>query len=118
MEQVLKITDADGVVLTDDVVSVTASSTLTLTGGATTISSTSGALTLSGASVGFDGTINRVGFFGISGVATRPSSSGVTTGSLPNTDATDATFTGGVGSTAYTVGDIVKILKAYGLLES
>jgi hypothetical protein len=48
---VLKITDGDGVVLTDDAVSVTGSSALVLSGGTTTVSSTSGLLTLEGASI-------------------------------------------------------------------
>lgn len=70
------------------------------------------------AEVVFDGTITQVGFFGTSGVSTRPSPVQETVGSLLNSDATDATYTGGTGSAAYTVGDIVKILKSYGLLEN
>jgi len=70
------------------------------------------------AEVVFDGTITKVGFFGVSGVTSRPSPVGETVGSSLNTDATDATFTGGTGPAAYTVGDIVKILKSYGLLEN
>jgi|EP01043_Picozoa_sp_COSAG02_P005603 hypothetical protein len=65
-----------------------------------------------------DGTITKVGFFGTSGVSTPPSPTQVTSGSVANSDATTATFTGGTGSAAYTVGDVVKILKSYGLLES
>ena len=65
-----------------------------------------------------DGTITKVGFFGISGIQNPPSPTQVTSGSIANSDATTATFTGGTGSATYTVGDIVKILKAYGLLEN
>jgi hypothetical protein len=49
---VLKITDADGVVMTDDAVSVTGTTMLSLSGGATTVRSTSGALTLESVSTG------------------------------------------------------------------
>lgn len=50
----------------------------------------------------------------------QPSSTGETSGvtagaGTPVTD--DATFTGGVGSTAYTISDIVKHLKNLGLLQ-
>ena len=63
-----------------------------------------------------DGTITKVGFYGTDGVATRPSPTLETTGSS-GADAQSATFTGNLGTTEYTVGDIVKILKTYGLLE-
>ena len=64
-----------------------------------------------------DGTISKVGFFGTDGVDTRPLPTGETTGSS-GADAQTATFTGNFGDTEYTVGDIVKILKVYGLLQS
>jgi hypothetical protein len=70
------------------------------------------------AAVHFYGSINRVGFFGANVVSSQPSPTQTTTGSTANSDATTATFTGGTGSTTYTVGDVVKILKEYGLLES
>lgn len=59
---------------------------------------------------------DTLAFFGSSG-ASRPTPSQLTTGSTANADATDATFTGDDGSTAYTVGDLVKIFKGYGLLK-
>lgn len=50
----------------------------------------------------------------------QPSSTGETSGVTAGTGTSindDATFTGGVGSTAYTVSDIVKHLKNLGLLQ-
>lgn len=61
-----------------------------------------------------------VGFFGKSPVA-RTSSSGDITGFSAGSGTaskSDSTWTGASGSTAYTVGDIVTILKAYGLIAS
>jgi hypothetical protein len=49
----------------------------------------------------------------------QPASSGETSGVTPGAGTPvndDATFTGGVGTTAYTVSDIVKHLKNLGLL--
>jgi hypothetical protein len=61
---------------------------------------------------------DKVGFFGQDPVA-QPSSAGETTGFTAGAGTganDDSTFTGNVGSTAYTVGDIVKHLKNLGLL--
>lgn len=61
-----------------------------------------------------------VGFFGATAVA-QPSSVGQTAGFTAGAGTTakdDSTYTGGTGSKAYTVGDIVKHLKALGLLAA
>lgn len=53
--------------------------------------------------------------------AAQPSSTGETTGFTAGSGTAakdDSTFTGNVGSTAYTVGDIVKHLKNLGLIKS
>ena len=68
--------------------------------------------------VDFYGPINRVGFFGQPVVSSRPAPTQTVSGSVAGSDATTARFTGGIGLVQYTVGDIVKILKEYGLLES
>ncbi len=57
-------------------------------------------------------------FFGATPIA-QPSSAGETTGFTAGSGTganDDSTFTGNVGSTAYTIGDIVKHLKNIGLL--
>lgn len=59
-----------------------------------------------------------IGFFGATPIV-QPSSAGEATGFTAGTGtaANDvSTFTGNVGSTAYTVGDIVKHLKNLGLI--
>lgn len=65
-----------------------------------------------------DGT--SIAFFGAAPVA-QPSTTGTTTGFTAGAGTaakSDSTFTGNTGSTAYTVGDIVKALKDLGLLTS
>jgi len=72
-----------------------------------------------GLSIGIAAT-DLVGFYGTTPVA-RTSSSGNITGFSAGSGTaskSDSTWTGASGSTAYTVGDIVTILKAYGLIAS
>lgn len=65
-------------------------------------------------------TTEPVGFYGSAGInqyATTGTTTGFTAGS-GTTAKSDSTFTGNVGSTAYTVGDLVKALKQLGLIAS
>lgn len=60
------------------------------------------------------------GFYGATPVV-QPSSTGQTAGFTAGAGTavlSDSTFTGGSGSTAYTIGDVVKHLKALGLLAA
>ena len=60
------------------------------------------------------------GFFGATPVA-QPSTTGTTTGFTSGSGTAvldDSTFTGDTGSTAYTIGDVVKALKDLGLLAA
>ena len=69
--------------------------------------------------VGF-GADAAVGFFGTGPVA-QPTAAAETTGYTAGTGTAvtiDGTFTGGVGVTAYTIGDIVAALKTLGLIAS
>ena len=66
--------------------------------------------------------VNNTGcaFFGVSPVA-QPSTTGTATGFTAGSGTSandDSTYTGGTGSAAYTVGDIVLALKQLGLLSS
>lgn len=66
------------------------------------------------------GSSNKIGFYGATAVAKQTQSGNTATGSAGSTTNvfTNTTFTGGVGATAYTIGDIVKILKNLGLITS
>ena len=67
--------------------------------------------------VGF-GADAAVGFFGV-GPVTQPTAAAETTGYTAGTSTAvtiDGTFTGGVGTTAYTIGDIVAALKTLGVI--
>jgi hypothetical protein len=63
---------------------------------------------------------NKLGFFETAAI-TQYATTGTTTGFTSATGSTvlsGSTFTGNTGSTAYTIGDIVRALKLYGLLAS
>jgi hypothetical protein len=63
---------------------------------------------------------DTVGFYGATQVA-QPSSTGQTSGFTAGAGTavlSDSTFTGGSGTKAYTIGDIVKHLKALGILAA
>jgi hypothetical protein len=73
-----------------------------------------------------DGTVlgqsatKKVGFYGAT-ASVQPSSAGEETGFTAGSGTgvnDDSTFTGNTGSTAYTIGDIVKHLKTLGLIAS
>ena len=62
----------------------------------------------------------NIGFYNTPPVP-QPSASGLTSGYRPGTGqavTVDETFTGGTGTTAYTIGDIVAALKTLGLVKS
>jgi hypothetical protein len=64
-------------------------------------------------------TTQKVGFYNATPVA-QQNTTGTTTGFVANSSANasynESTYTGGVGTTAYTVGDVVRALKNLGLL--
>lgn len=71
-----------------------------------------------GVRVGSSGTAAELGFYGATPVI-QPTAGGVTTGYTSGTSTTvtiDGKFTGGTGSSKYTIGDVVAALKAVGLL--
>ncbi|MCU1656004.1 MAG: hypothetical protein JWO57_660 [Pseudonocardiales bacterium] len=76
--------------------------------------------TTTGTKIGASAT-QKIGFFGASPVAQPASASANSaTGAAGSTTNvfTNTTFTGGTGATAYSVGDVVKNLKALGLLAA
>jgi len=83
-----------------------------------------GTTTFSGPVVSTNGfsspTDSTLGFFGSTPVA-QPDTTGTTTGFTAGSGTAvldDSTFTGDTGSTAYTIGDVVKALKDLGLLAA
>lgn len=67
-----------------------------------------------------DAATDKIGLFGAT-PAVQPSSEGETTGFTAGAGTAakdDSTFTGDVGTKAYTVGDIVAHLKTLGLIAS
>lgn len=65
-------------------------------------------------------TTDTIGLYGVTKVA-QPSSTGQTAGFTAGAGTavlSDSTFTGGSGTKAYTIGDIVKHLKALGILAA
>jgi len=63
----------------------------------------------------------RLGFFGLSTPVTIQGATGdtsVSSAGSTNNVFRNTTFTGGAGATAYTIGDIVKALKVYGLIST
>ncbi len=91
-----------------------ANGAFTFPSGAVLSSSTSGGLQISGAAA------QKLGFFGETPIG-QPSTAGTSTGFTAGggTAVTHlSTFTGGTGTIAYTIGDIVKHLKTLGLIDS
>jgi hypothetical protein len=77
--------------------------------------------TSSGGGVVIAQSAGRLGFFGLSTPVTVQSATGdtsVSNAGSTNTVFRNTTFTGGAGAAAYTIGDIVKALKAYGLIST
>ena len=102
--------------------STTGAVTVTGTFGPTTsvTSLSTGALTVTGNAAIGDAATDTLGFYGKSPVA-QPASTGQTAGFTVGVGTgvlDDSTFTGGTGTKAYTIGDIVKHLKAVGILAS
>lgn len=65
-------------------------------------------------------TSETVGFYGNAGSA-QQTAAAETTGFTAGSGTAvkdDSTFTGGVGTTAYTIGDVVKVLKTLGVIAS
>lgn len=69
-----------------------------------------------GTAIGING--GPVGFFGVTPAVQQTASASVTTVTAGSTTAVyvNTSFDGGIGTTAYTVGDVVKALKNLGLI--
>jgi len=92
---------------------VTVNATL---GAATTVST----LTVTGNAAIGDAATDTFGLYGATPVA-QPATTGQTSGFTAGSGTavlSDSTFTGGTGTKAYTIGDIVKHLKALGILAT
>lgn len=99
-----------------------ASGNVVITGGATSRvdggTLNLGTTTATAVNVGRSG--QTIGFFGATATS-RYNTTGTTTGFTAGAGAAvlvDSTFTGNTGATAYTIGDVVRALKQYGLLTS
>ena len=89
-------------------------------GDMTSTAASVGTLTVTGSAVIGNAAADTVGFFGATPVV-QPSSTGEVDGFTVGTGTAvtdDSTFTGDVGSKAYTIDDIVKHLKNLGLLAA
>jgi hypothetical protein len=98
---------------------ITTSGSVTLTGAVAMNATTLATDTTTGLKIA-TATNQRLGFYNSTPVV-QPNTTGTTTGFTAGAgSAVDsaATFTGNTGSTAYTIGDIVKALKTLGLLAA
>ena len=97
---------------------VTVNATL---GAATVVDSVAtGTLTVTGNAAIGDAATDTFGLYGATPVA-QPATTGQTSGFTAGSGTavlSDSTFTGGTGTKAYTIGDIVKHLKALGILAT
>ena len=87
------------------------------------IEGTSNPATVTGGAFGTkvaNATTETVGFYGATGVAKQTTNANVAGFAAGGGTASksDSVWTGGVGSTTYTVGDVVKVLKNLGLIVS
>ena len=77
-------------------------------------------VTLYSTGIGIGSAVQEIGLFGATPVV-QPSTTGTTAGFVTGSGGrvmSGSTFTGNTGSTAYTIGDIVKALKNLGLLKA
>ena len=73
-----------------------------------------------GSSDGIQAPNTKAGFFGATPVVQQTTGGNVSTGAVgaTNTVFLNTTFTGGVGSKAYTIGDVIAALKNLGFIAS